>query len=41
MAFFDKKVFNPNARRYAEQKLSNAYKTNQKEKKRFYKDQVT
>ena len=33
IAFFDVRVFNPNARRYAKQELSKVYETNEKEKK--------
>ena len=35
-AFFDIRVFNPIARRYRNSKISKAYETNKKEKKRHY-----
>ena len=40
LAFFAERVFNPNARRYAKQELSKAYQLNEKEKKRFYNEQI-
>ena len=40
MAFFDVRVFNPNARRYAKQELSKTYQLNEKEKKRLYKERI-
>ena len=39
-AFFDVRVFNPFARRYSGLTLSQAYKTNESEKKRHYNDRV-
>ena len=41
MAFFDVRVFNPNARRYAEQELSKTYQLNEKEKKQLYNERIT
>lgn len=40
MAFFDVRVFNPNAKRYAKQELSKTYQTNEKEKKRLYNERI-
>ena len=40
MAFFDVKVFNHNASRYARQELSKTYQLNEKEKKRLYNDRI-
>ena len=40
MAFFDVRVFNPNAKRYANQELSKAYEINEKEKKKQYNERV-
>ena len=40
MAFFDVRVFNPNARRYAKQELSKTYQLNEKEKKHLYNEQI-
>ena len=40
LAFFDVRVFNPFARRYSGLTLSQAYKTNESEKKRHYNDRV-
>ena len=40
MAFFDVRVFNPNARRYAKQELSKTCKLNEKEKKRLHNEQI-
>ena len=40
MAFFDERVFNPNARRYAKQEPSKTYQINEKEKKRFYNERI-
>ena len=40
MAFFDVRVFNPNARRYAKQELSKTYQLNEKEKKCFYNERI-
>ena len=40
MAFFDVRVFNPNARRYAKQEPSKTYQINEKEKKRFYNERI-
>ena len=39
-AFFDVRVFNPFARRYSGLTLSQAYRTNENEKKRLYNDRV-
>ena len=38
--FFDVRVFNPNARRYAKQELSKTYQLNEKEKKRLYNERI-
>ena len=40
MAFFDVRVFNPNARRYVKQEPSKRYQINEKEKKRFYNERI-
>ena len=40
MAFFDVRVFNPNAKRYANQELSKAYDINEKEKKKQYNERI-
>ena len=40
MAFFDVRVFNPSARRYAKQELSKTYKLNEKEKKRLHNERI-
>ena len=40
MTFFDVRVFNPNARRYAKQELSKTYQLNEKEKKRLYNERI-
>ena len=39
-AFFDIRVFHPNARRYQKQSLRQTYITNEKEKKRHYNERV-
>jgi len=39
-AFFDVKVFNPNARSYLGQSLQQSYRSNEQEKKRFYSERV-
>ena len=39
-AFFDMRVFNPNATRYAKLKLSKSYQINEKEKKKCYNEHV-
>ena len=39
-AFFDVKVFDPNAQRYSGQSLSQCYITNEKDKKRAYNERV-
>ena len=39
-AFFDVRVFDPNARRYQNQSLSQAYRANEVEKKRHYGERV-
>ena len=40
MGFFDGRVFNPNARKYAKQELSKTYQLNKKEKKRLYNERI-
>ena len=40
MAFFDIRVFNPTAKRYAKQNLQRAYETNEREKKRSYNERI-
>ena len=40
MIFFDVKVFNPNARRYTKKGLSKTYQLTEKEKKRYYNEQI-
>ena len=40
MAFFNGKVFNSKARRYAKQELSKTYQLNEKEKKCLYNEQI-
>ena len=40
MAFFDVRVFNPNARRYAKQELSKTYQLNEKEKKCLLNERI-
>ena len=40
MTFFNVKVFNPNARRYAKQELSKTYQLNEKEKERLYNERI-
>ena len=40
LAFFDVRVFNPIANRYANQGLSKMYETNEKEKKRTYNERI-
>ena len=40
MTFFNVRVFNHNARKYAKQELSKTYQLNEKEKKRFYNERV-
>ena len=40
MAFFDVRVFNPNARSYAKQELSKTYQLNENEKKRVYNERI-
>ena len=40
MAFLDVRVFNPNAKRYANIKLSKAYEINEKEKKKTYNERI-
>ena len=41
MAFFDVGVFNPNAKRYVKQDLTNSYEQNEKEKKKAYNERIT
>ena len=40
MTFFDVRVFNPNARRYAKQEHSKTYQLNEKEKERLYNERI-
>ena len=40
MAFFDARVFNPNAKRYVNQDISKTYELNEKEKKRLYNERI-
>ena len=40
MAFFDAKVFDPNAKRYESRSLQNCYGTNEVEKKRKYNNRI-
>ena len=40
MKFFDVRVLNPNARRYAKQELWKTYHLNEKEKKRLYNERI-
>ena len=40
MAFFDVRVFNPNAKRYVKQDISKTYELNEKEKKRLYNERI-
>ena len=40
MAFLDVRVFNPNAKRYANIELSKAYEINEKEKKKTYNELI-
>ena len=40
IAFFDVRVFNPNARRYAKQEISKTYQFNEKEKKCLYNERI-
>ena len=40
MAFFDVRVFNPNAKRYVNQDISKTYELNKKEKKRLHNERV-
>ena len=40
MTFFDVRVFNPNARRYAKQELSKTFQLNEKEKERLYNERI-
>ena len=40
MTFFDVRVFNPNARRYAKQELSKTYQLNEKEKKHLCNERI-
>ena len=40
MAFLDVRVFNPNAKRYANIELSKAYEINEKEKKKTYNERI-
>ena len=41
MAFFNVRVFNANAKRYANQDISRTYELNEKEKKRLYNERIT
>ena len=40
MAFLDVRVFNPNAKQYANIELSKAYEINEKEKKKTYNERI-
>ena len=40
MTFVDVRVFNPNAKRYANIELSKAYEINEKEKKKTYNERI-
>ena len=40
MTFLDVRVFNPNAKRYANIELSKAYEINEKEKKKTYNELI-
>ena len=40
MAFFDVRVFNPNARRYAKLEIAKTYEVNEKEKKKSYAERI-
>ena len=40
MAFFDVRVFNPNAKRYVSQEPSKTYELNEKEKKKQYNERI-
>ena len=40
MAFLDVRVFNPNAKRYANIELSKAYEINEKEKKKTFNERI-
>ena len=40
MAFLDARVFNPNAKRYANIELSKTYEINEKEKKKTYNERI-
>ena len=40
MAFFDVRVFDPNAKRYEGKTLQHCYRTNEMEKKRKYNERV-
>ena len=40
LAFFDVRVFNPNAKRYSNQELSKTYEVNEKGKKKHYKERI-
>ena len=40
MAFFDVRVFKPNAKRYINHTLSKSYEINEKEKKKCYNERI-
>ena len=40
MAFFDVRVFNPNAKRYINHELTKSYEMNEKEKKKCYNERI-
>ena len=40
IAFFDVRVFNPTAKRYANQEISKSYDINEKEKKKLYNERI-
>ena len=40
MAFFDVRVFNPTAKRYANQEISETYEVNEREKNKLYNERI-
>ena len=40
MAFFDVRVFNPTAKRYANQEISKTYEVNEREKNKQYNERI-
>ena len=40
MAFFDVRVFNPTAKRYANQEISKTYEVNEREKNKLYNERI-